>query len=125
MRQEKLQQRHLCVQSILRFVPDDAVWALERLGGNFLTSMRRQAMHQQCIRACSRYQSSVYLKSREIRNPPRLAILLAHACPHIGDDQIRIDDGLGRVMKQLHPCTTGGDQLPIGLVTGGARRHAG
>ena len=109
------------MQSILRFVPDDAVRPLQHLGGNLLTPVRRQAVHHQGIRSCRGQQSRVHLESGEIRKPLGLFLFLPHARPHVGDDQIGIADSFGRILKQLDPRAARGYQLPVGLVPGRAR----
>src|SRR5690606_16191537 len=44
--EQELDQRHLRPQAVLRLVVDDRLRPVDDLGGDFLSAMRRQAVHE-------------------------------------------------------------------------------
>ena len=76
------------MQAILRLVKDYAARASEHSLGNFLTSMRRQTVHEYGIALCHRKELFVYLVRTHKLYSLSLFVLLAHAHPYVRNSKL-------------------------------------
>ncbi len=90
------------MQAILGFVPHDALWSVEHLGGHFLTAMRGKTVQEDGMRCCAGHQRGVDLIQRKCESAVCLLFFLPHGCPDIGRDHVGASGGLTRVAHEMH-----------------------
>ena len=72
---------------------DQAGLALHDPGGDFLSPVRRQAVHEFRVRRSLCHQRFIHLEATEVAQTLGCLGFLAHAGPDIGVDDIGIGDG--------------------------------
>src|SRR4051812_17078594 len=98
-RNQKLQQRLLCVKPVLGLIPDRGTLAIEDFGGDLLARVRRQAVECDRLVACVPEQCIVEPVRRQQRPPAvRCGLVVAHADPHVGVKRMRAVRRLGGVV---------------------------
>src|SRR5262249_2710252 len=91
-----LQQRLLRVQPVAGFLPDDRARVLEQIVADFFAAMRRQAVHEERIRARAVEQPLIDLVALEALEPARPFLLVPHRRPDVGHDQMCALHGFAR-----------------------------
>ena len=86
--QQKFHQCLLCVQSVLRFVPHDALRTVDHFGSDFLSAMRGQAMHEQRIGPGGTHHLGIHLPVFESALALGVLGFESHARPDVGRDEI-------------------------------------
>src|SRR5215208_3341123 len=94
--EQRLEQRLLGVQTVLRLIPDGGALAVENVLGDLLAGVGGEAMQHDRPVGSFREQVGVEPVGLE-RAAPRVGVLVAHAHPDVGVDRIGAGDGLARV----------------------------
>src|SRR5882672_2014084 len=110
------------MQSILRFLPDHALRAVDHVASDFLPAMGGQAVHEQGIGAGKPHHFRIHLPILEIALALFVLRLEAHAGPHVGGHQVgaaRRFHGIVELLVVIGAIEPGA--LRLDLVAGGGR----
>src|SRR5690349_19930489 len=90
------------MKTILGFVPDTALWAVDDVGGNLLASVRRQAVEKDRLLRRLLHELRVHRVLREGSGALLLLLLLPHRRPDVGVDDIRAIRCFHRITYHTH-----------------------
>ena len=76
------------MKAIFGLVPDNALWAVDDLGGDFFATVRRQAVHEEGFRGRLSHHVLINAPISEGLAAFFVFCLVAHARPDIGRDQV-------------------------------------
>ena len=90
------------MEPVFGLVKDYTVRAVDHIGGNFFTAMRRQAVQEDAVLLCDGKGLLIDLISGKILLALFGFALLAHAVPYIGIQNVCITAGLQRIGADGH-----------------------
>src|SRR5271157_3165579 len=88
--EEFYQQRFLGVEPVLRFIPHEALWAIENIAGDLLAPVGGQAVKHPGIRGCMPEQIVVDREPVERSKPVLPLFFVTHRDPCVSDDYVCI-----------------------------------
>src|SRR3984957_20865958 len=95
--QQPNQYSFLNVQAVFGLIKDHRVNRIHYLIGNFLSAMRRQAVHESCVWLSQLHERGIYLVWSKNSCTFLGFVFLSHTRPGIGINGIRPSDGFSRV----------------------------
>ena len=100
--QQQNQNGLLNVQAIFRLIEYNGTRRVDDRRRNFVSAMRRQAVHEHGMLGGMRKQLAIHLEGREDLLPLSGLALLPHAGPDIGVDGVGAGYGLDRIIGDAY-----------------------